>query len=300
MKHLIVVAVFFVSALAMLPDFTQAQGFVPCDGAVIECNACSLVAMANTGIIFLFGLVGLIFAVIMMRAGLGLVTSGGNQSALESAKRAFQNAIIGLIIVMSAWLLVDTIMRGVVGGGGTGVPVGEIVGWGPWSEVKCAPKVQTVEWEGDPASPSQATSTPPLPSGPVAMCTGGDCVPIGVPCKDGIECLISPDMAPRLQAMHAAAGVAGARVTEAMPPTRIHKSVCHTQGTCVDYSKSGGMTGPEVISVINAARANSLRPVYEVVTQAEKDALVSAGAPADTIKVLGSWISASHFSIYGY
>jgi hypothetical protein len=60
------------------------------------------------------------------------------------------------------------------------------------------------------------------------------------------------------------------------------------------------MTAPEVISVINAAVANSLRPVYEVKTQAEKDALVAAGAPADTIKVLGNWISAPHFSIYGY
>ncbi len=59
------------------------------------------------------------------------------------------------------------------------------------------------------------------------------------------------------------------------------------------------MTSAEVVKVIDAAKANGLRPVYEVKTQAEKDALVAAGAPAANISVLGNWISAPHFSIYG-
>ncbi len=279
--------------VSLSPDTVVAQSLVTCTG--LDCSACNLTEMVNNGIKLLFGFVGLIFAIIMMKAGFGLVTSGGNTAALNAAKGMFQNAVIGLIIAMAAWLLVDTLMRTLLKGGS-----GEIEGWGPWSEVKCMLATQTVEWEGDPASPSQATTTTPLPDGPVATCTGGACVPIGIPCSNPSSCTISADMAPRLQAMHAAAAVNGARVTEAMPPTRAHKSVCHTQGTCVDYSKSGGMTAAEVIRVINAAVANSLRPVYEVKTQAEKDALVAAGAPAGSIVVLGDWISAPHFSIYGY
>jgi hypothetical protein len=87
-------------------------------------------------------------------------------------------------------------------------------------------------------------------------------------------------------------------VTEAMPPSRPHKSSCHNNGTCVDYSKAGGMTPAEVSRVINAANANGLRPVYEVVTQSQKDTLVAGGVPEAYVKVLGDWISAPHFSIY--
>jgi hypothetical protein len=99
--------------------------------------------------------------------------------------------------------------------------------------------------------------------------------------------------------MHNAAGVSGARVTEAMPPSRQHKSACHNNGTCVDYSKSGGMSASEVSRVVAAASANGLRAIYEVHTQAQKDALTQGGVPAGNVKVLGDWISAPHFSIYG-
>jgi hypothetical protein len=60
------------------------------------------------------------------------------------------------------------------------------------------------------------------------------------------------------------------------------------------------MGGAEVARVISAAQSNGLRAVYEVQTQAQKNALVSAGAPAASILVLGTHISAPHFSIYGY
>lgn len=107
-------------------------------------------------------------------------------------------------------------------------------------------------------------------------------------------------MVARLERMHNAAGVSGARVTEAMPPSRAHKSACHNNGTCVDYSKRGGMTAAEVSRVISAASANGLRAVYEVKTNAEMNTLVAGGVPSGSIKVLGDWISAPHFSIYGY
>lgn len=73
----------------------------------------------------------ILFAVLAVWAGFGLVTSGGNPTALTDAKSRFTNAFIGLLIVLSAWLLVDTLMRGLLGG------EGEIRGYGPWSEIQC-------------------------------------------------------------------------------------------------------------------------------------------------------------------
>ena len=273
----------------------QASNFVPCDG--VDCSACDFVTMANVIIKWFFGIVFLIFAILMAKAGFGLVTSGGSQSALESAKSMFQNAIIGLLIVMAGWLIVDILMRNLVkGDGDLGATFN---GFGPWAEVQCQVQIQTFKWEGDPASVG-ASPVPPLPGPAPTTCSGSECAPLGIPCKVATSCSISPDLVDNFQAMHAAAGVPGAWVSEGMPPTRVHKSKCHTEGTCIDYSKPGGMTSAEVVSVINAATANGLRPVYEVQTTAQKNALVEAGAPAGSIAVLGNWISAPHFSIYGY
>lgn len=301
MKKIIIYALPLFFLLTLLPlDVVTAQttnplGFVTCSGP--DCSACNLVGMINNLIRWLFGFIFLLFSVLMVKAGFGLVTSGGSQSALDAAKSSFQNAIIGLIIVMAAWLMVDTIMRGLVGGGATGVAAGNIInGWGPWSQVQCQVQTATTAPAPAPGVPStpSATSTAPAPTG----CAGGTCVALGIPCSNSNSCSISPSMVANFQAMHTAAGVAGARVTEAMPPTRVHQNACHTNGTCIDYSKQGGMTSAEVISVINAAQANGLRPIYEVSTTAQRDALVADGVPAASVSVLGAWISAPHFSIY--
>lgn len=110
---------------------------VPCDG--VDCSLCSLVKMVNVIILWLFGIIFLIFAVIMFIAGWGLITSGGNQVALNDAKTKFQNAIIGLLIVMAAWLLIDTIMKGLLGG------VGEIDGK-PWETVECQTQTEPLKF----------------------------------------------------------------------------------------------------------------------------------------------------------
>ena len=121
--------------ILLVPDLTQAQtlGLTEslCEGE--ECSACHFVELANRLIKWLIGIVVILFAVLAVWAGFGLVTSGGNPSALQDAKSRFTNAFIGFLIVLSAWLIVDTLMRGIVNG-----TDGDITGYGPWSEVKCA------------------------------------------------------------------------------------------------------------------------------------------------------------------
>jgi hypothetical protein len=288
----------FLFLIALPADMVSAQvapgGFVPCEGDV--CSACDLVSMTNVIITWLFGIMFIVFAIVMLVAGFGLVTSGGNQAALDAAKSKFRNAIIGIIIALAAWVIVDTIMRGLVkGDGDLGAT---FTGFGPWSEVQCQVQSKAFQWAGDPQSVGSGMT--PLPGPAPTQCAGTACAPLTIPCANANSCSISPDLVDNFQAFHTAAGVPGARVTEGMPPTRQHKSVCHTNGTCIDYSKAGGMTAPEVVKVINAAKSNGLRPVYEVKTQTEKNNLVAAGAPAESVVVLGGWISAPHFSIYGY
>jgi Type IV secretion system pilin len=359
-------------------DINTAQSlasFADCTGR--DCTTCNVVNIANGLIKWLIGFLFVLFAVLIAWAGFGLVTSGGNPGALDAAKDKFSNAIIGIILVLSAWLIVDTLMRALVGNDqnpgsvATGVTAGGTVsGWLFWSQVQCyVPVVPDADalpfdigtfdpyvspvWVGDPSSGFgsgevvSTTACTPTPngnrdcqtqiaacrtsggipqvntenpdnhtvncvkttptSGAAAVgtgsgssgCAGGTCVPLTIPCKTQRSCSIAPDMVSRLARMHAAAGVSGARVTEAMPATREHKSVCHTNGTCIDYGKAGGMSGAEVLRVVNAASANGLRAIYEVKTASQRDSLIAAGVPSGNIKVLGDWISAPHFSIYG-
>lgn len=125
------------------PQLARAIDFVTCSGTT--CSACNFVEMANAVIVWLIGMVFVIFAVIAVIAGFKLITSGGNIQAVSDAKSKLTNALIGLIIVLAGWLLVDTIMRGLLVGSD-----GSIGGYGPWSEVKCGTqKVTGIVREGD-------------------------------------------------------------------------------------------------------------------------------------------------------
>lgn len=347
---------FIIVIVTIVPDLAEAQNLglteALCDGPT--CSACHLVELGNRLIKWLIGIIVILFAVLAVWAGFGLVTSGGNPSALQDAKSRFTNAFIGFLIVLSAWLIVDTLMRGIVNG-----TDGDITGYGPWSQIKCAtqsvartvPDTLDIEvfWPGDPNSEysgatvvatEKCAETPggftncseiakACPVGTTSFvdstdsvnyfvncvqagaaatfsgtaataCSSGTCAAITIPCKSGANCNISPDMVSRLSSMHGAAGVGGARVTEGFPPTRKHKSQCHYNGTCIDYSKAGGMTASEVLAVYQAATASGLRPVYEVGTESRRQALIAGGVPESSVKNYGSWISGEHFSIYGY
>jgi len=147
-------------------------GFLTCNGP--DCSFCNLVHMANIIIKWLFGFMFLLFAVMMVMAGVGLITSGGDTVALDNAKSKFRNAIIGVIIVMAAWLLVDTIMRGLLKGG-----TGEIDGWGPWMDVQCqdqAVAMRFVDLNTGHGRDGQVTGGAGDPSAPVNQATNpGSC-----------------------------------------------------------------------------------------------------------------------------
>ncbi len=135
-----------VVVFAQTPD-TQLAALVPaCEGKT--CSACNLIELANNGIQWLITISFLFFAVLAVRAGIKLVVSQGNAGALQDAKSSFTNAFIGLIIILVAFILVDTIMRQLVKGNGN------IEGYGPWSEVRCATQVDSTlvpnSFAGDP------------------------------------------------------------------------------------------------------------------------------------------------------
>lgn len=336
MKYSSLFIILFFALLAYaLPAEVWAQGIVPCDGTTENpCNSCQLVVLGENILRWLIGVMLVIFAILVAISGFNLVTSAGNPTAKTDAKKKLTNAFIGIIIVLAAWLIVDTLMRSLLIGG-----EGQINSR-PWSTLECINANETTmpvsanlsEWrtshedliargcslvDNNPARGytcpggcvvRSANSEPicengaVMPELPPPVCAGGECVALSVPCTNG--CTLSPSLAPKINSFHAAveaAGVSGTRVTEAMPPSQTHQSTCHVQGTCIDYSKQGGMTPQEVIQVVGAAKANGLRPVYEVNTVEEygvlKAAFRDAGIPTTNLLYIQE-ITAPHFSIY--
>lgn len=74
----------------------------------------------------------LIFVMIMAWAGFQFIMSVTNPEARSHARGMLLNAAIGLLIVLSAWLIVDFVMKTLYAGAGNGDTVGA---FGPWNSI---------------------------------------------------------------------------------------------------------------------------------------------------------------------
>lgn len=93
------------------PD--EEYGLVPCGSPGQEpCTTEHVVAFANNLITWLISILGIIAVIALMITGFKLVTSAGDTDAWTKAKEMFTNIVIGIIIILAAWLVVDTILKG--------------------------------------------------------------------------------------------------------------------------------------------------------------------------------------------
>ena len=159
--HLAVLIVFL-----GIPLLALAQGvpLVPCAG--VECDACDIIALADNIVDFLIAIGSVIAAIIIALAGLTMVVSAGDTSRLQAARGRIYNAFVGLLIVLVAWLLVDTVMKTLVDSEKLGRP---------WNQIECAPEqthsitpniAPEDQSNQERPRPDAATTTPLAPSLP--------------------------------------------------------------------------------------------------------------------------------------
>ncbi|MEK7856952.1 MAG: pilin [Acidobacteriota bacterium] len=69
------------------------------------------------------GFLGIILLCLILYGGYLWMMAGGNEEQIGTAKRVLTNAVIGLIIILSAWAIVTFVLRlfGLSGGGGSGL-----------------------------------------------------------------------------------------------------------------------------------------------------------------------------------
>ncbi len=109
----------FVLALMCLPMLVMAQdsGLIPCGYGDNPCDTADVANFVNGLISFLIQMLGVIAVIVMVYAGFQLVTSGGDEGKWTKAKELFTNVVIGIVIILAAWLIVDTIMEALTGQG---------------------------------------------------------------------------------------------------------------------------------------------------------------------------------------
>jgi len=119
------IAVFFIATAFIAPQFAIAQdtgGLVPCNGP--ECNFCHLAQLGQNIINLTIFLAVFLSAALFAWAGWNYLTNFGDTSKVSKAHGIFVNVAVGFIIVLAAWLIVDTLMKVMLGGS-----------FGPWNEV---------------------------------------------------------------------------------------------------------------------------------------------------------------------
>lgn len=118
-KHASKVFVVVTMVLLLAPTLAMAAGLttvVPCgNSGQAACTVCDLAKLAqnilNDGIYIAVFMSALLFA----WAGFLYLTNVANSGQHSKAVEVFKNVVIGLVIILASWLVVDVVMRTLVG-----------------------------------------------------------------------------------------------------------------------------------------------------------------------------------------
>lgn len=123
--NIVAVAILMSAFTLLTPQVTSAAGLVTCQEAG-SCNFCQLIVMINDIVSWIIIIATLFSILILAYAGFLLIFSRGDRSALEKGKKIFFQSIIGILIMLAGWTIVDTTLKLFTGNE-----------FGVWNEVRC-------------------------------------------------------------------------------------------------------------------------------------------------------------------
>lgn len=298
------------TASAALPGFGQ---IVPEVCKTCPCGWGGVMAIIQNVVNFIIALSVIFATIIIVWAGGLYILSPTNPESRSTANKMLINAFIGLLIVLSAWLIVDFVMKTLYGGQ-----------FGPWNSILTAGSVgescvvakstsalftgnivavpgQGIGLEGgggagDSARPGSVATN----GGCTGNGTNASCVSLSpaVPCEAS-GCKVDSGLKNALATIPQGIGPnrIGWAVTEGYPPSRNHQAQCHSNGTCVDVAlRPRNYTFENIAHVTNAFRGSGVRIVFESSDCTLVNQVKNAGGLALCLN--SSQISAPHFSVY--
>lgn len=107
------------------------DALVTCTG--LDCEFCDLISTGQRVLNWLVGVLTILAVLLFVYAGLILVTSLGNRTFKQKAFTIFNNVIIGYLLVLAGWLLVDTTLKALANQ--AHFAEGGVIG--PWNRIEC-------------------------------------------------------------------------------------------------------------------------------------------------------------------
>src|SRR6185503_2530339 len=105
-----------VPAISLAATSNGSAGLVPCGvssdpSLATQCQACNIVQLIQELITFLIGLAVPISMAMFAYAGFLYFTSGvGGSENISKAKNIFKNVLIGFVLALCSWLIINTIL----------------------------------------------------------------------------------------------------------------------------------------------------------------------------------------------
>jgi len=113
-------------------------GIVPCgDAGEPPCDACQLAALAQDIINFGVYFVVIVATLVIVWAGFLYISAQGDPGKIETAHKVFQTVIIGLIIVLAAWLFINLLLQSFASRDLVGGQEPSLENILPWAPVQC-------------------------------------------------------------------------------------------------------------------------------------------------------------------
>jgi|CXWL01.1.fsa_nt_gi hypothetical protein len=246
--------------------------------------------------------IGIIIATLWIAyAGFMFMISSANPGALEQGRARLLNIVVGLMVLLSAWLIVDFIMKTLYS---------EPTEFGPWNSILAGDGNDSCIVKRESVPITQGVIQAILNPGGGSSSGGGytgtkgcpTCIPLqdkGFSCKN--NCTLDPVVADKLLLLKNAFNGKWI-VTEAYPPTSNHSNQCHYNGTCIDagFTSPTKYTAGTMSAFAQAARSSGLRPVFETFDCNLRNTARTAGVEAYCSSDAGyGGITGSHFSVYG-
>jgi len=109
-------AVSFAQTDTLLSPGKNYRGFIPeCAAKYGDCSLCDIVNYAIDIMRWMVRFVGIAVFIMVLYGGITLLISQGKSEQTETGRTIIKNSLIGLLIVLCAWTLVNVII-GVLGG----------------------------------------------------------------------------------------------------------------------------------------------------------------------------------------
>lgn len=134
MKSFLKTGIFFLGVLFIFsPLSAEAVGVIPCGRSYgpaaeqVPCTVCHIVVAGNNVIKWGVGIMGTIAITVLFAMAVLYVVSAGDEGMIRTAKGGMWAALIGFAVMLSAWLIVNTVLSILVDTTDATKPLGGLV-----------------------------------------------------------------------------------------------------------------------------------------------------------------------------